>query len=335
MTITKPLLQTKKSIAQHVLAEKPFTAKAKGFAFAPVNFALIKYWGKRNEILHLPMTDSLSLSIDQLGTHTSIREIDSTHDVIIVNGQTKSLSTVFSTKLIDYLDLFRPQGVFYEVNTKSDVAIASGLASSAAGFAALIKALNDLYRWRLAPKALSILARLGSGSACRSIYHGFVLWQKGTQDDGMDSYAVPLNIHWPELAIGLLITSKKAKITSSREAMACTVRTSPLYQQWPQKVAKDLAQLHESLLQQDFTHFGQIIEDNAIFMHKTSMLAMPSINYDNEATTMYKQSIQRLRQEINLKAYFTQDAGPNLKLVYLKQDESIIRHYFPEIVVLS
>ena len=331
MLKTKQLLQSKKTTVQKLLAGKLFCANTVGYAFAPINFALIKYWGKRDDHLHLPITDSLSLTIDQLGTHTQIREINNHHDIIMINDQPEIVDNAFSTKIINYLNLFRPKGVCYEVNTKSDVAIASGLASSASGFAALIKALDNLYGWNLNSQALSILARLGSGSACRSLYSGFVLWQKGKQDDGLDSYAVPLPLSWPEVSIGLLMTSNEAKKISSRAAMAHTVDSSPLYQKWPQKVKQDLLHLQKAILDKDFQRFGEIVEDNAIFMHKTAQQATPPIDYDNPKTRHYKQLIQRLRQEMKINAYFTQDAGPHLKLIYKKQDESKIQDCFPEI----
>jgi|GEM_PF-26906 len=324
-----PLALTKEAVVKDVLANVRYRPKKEGRAFAPVNFALAKYWGKRNDTLHLPITDSLSLSIDHVGTHTTLCEIDHPNDIIIVNGQTKALHDVFCVKLIAYLNLFRPTGVHYKVDTHSDLAIASGLASSASGFAALIKALNALYQWQLSPQQLSILARLGSGSACRSVYFGFVLWQRGQRADGMDSHAIALSATWPEITIGLLVTTDKTKAISSREGMAHTVNTSPLYSQWPNRVAKDIKTLKRAIEQHAFDDFGQCLEANATFMHQSALAATPPVDYDNVHTKNYKTKIQALRKKTGLSVYFTQDAGPHLKLIYLKQDESTVRQHFP------
>ena len=101
------------------------------------------------------------------------------------------------------MDLFRPKNASYLIETDTNVPIAAGFASSACGFAALVQALNNLYDWKLSKKDLSILARLGSGSACRSLFDGFVEWQKGEAFDGMDSYGIKLEYIWPELRKGM------------------------------------------------------------------------------------------------------------------------------------
>lgn len=323
--------QKRFAIVQTLLPDQPYQAKPRGHAFAPVNFALIKYWGKRDACLHLPVTDSLSLTIDHLGTHTTIQEVDAAEDVYHLNHQPQPLSNSFSVRLSAYLDLFRPKGVCYDVNTQSDIAVASGLASSASGFAALIKALDDLYDWRLSLKDLSILARLGSGSACRSLYSGFVHWHKGAQANGMDSFAEPVEHRWPAICVGILHVSDKVKSVSSTEAMAHTVNTSPLYQTWPNKVSADLDQLYDAIKTNDFPRFGKIVEENALAMHATAHQAKPPINYDHAKTRHYQQAIQTFRSTQNIPLYFTQDAGPNLKLLYLKCDEAEVLASFPDL----
>ena len=179
-------------------------------AFAPTNNALCKYWGKRNQELNLPVTSSLSISLGEKGATTTLTVNNQSHDNIILNQKKVELTTTFAQRLIQFLDLFR-RDYFFDINIQTNIPIAAGLASSACGFAALVQALNQLFGWELSPIELSILARLGSGSASRSIWQGFVEWHAGVRKDGMDSYAECLEKKWPELCIGLLLLDSNEK----------------------------------------------------------------------------------------------------------------------------
>ncbi|NCX93179.1 MAG: diphosphomevalonate decarboxylase, partial [Gammaproteobacteria bacterium] len=160
-----------------------------GSAFAPANIALVKYWGKRDEALNLPLTDSLSLSLKTHGTTTRIRIIEESQDRFFLNGARVPPESDFYRRTHEFLNLFRHQENF-EMHTESNIPIAAGLASSASGFAALVLALDDLCGWQLPKEKLSVLARLGSGSACRSFWPHWVKWQKGERDDGLDSHGI-------------------------------------------------------------------------------------------------------------------------------------------------
>lgn len=301
--------------------------KPKGHARADSNIALIKYWGKRDTQLNLPATNSLSINLDGKGTETTLTPLNATEDRIVVNGKLIDNKSDFAKRLIQFIDLFRAPTHRLDIQTENNIPTAAGLASSASGFAALTLALNDLYDWQLDKKTLSLFARLGSGSACRSIYTGFVEWQKGEKADGSDSYAVPLKTDWPELQIGLIVLSSKIKSISSREAMLRTVKTSPAYKAWPSTVSDNLTTLKKALSNKDFHLLGQTAENNAIAMHETMHQATPTINYDLPETKTIKQKIQQRRKE-GLPVYFTQDAGPNIKLIYLKSDEMITKKAF-------
>jgi len=225
-----------KTIVNNILHGKPTSAiKGKATAYAPTNIALCKYWGKRDLELNLPVTSSLSVALAGKGSKTTIEIHPPPTDLIILNNQQLSNQTSFVKRLQTYLDLFRPtQHTHFKITIDCNIPIAAGLASSACGFASMILALNNLFDWQLTTTELSLLARLGSGSACRSLWHGFVLWQRGELDNGMDSVAKPLDQQWPELRIGLLLVNQHKKSISSRDAMLQTVNTSPLYATWPE-----------------------------------------------------------------------------------------------------
>lgn len=309
--------------------------KQVGQAFASTNIALCKYWGKRDTELNLPLTSSLSVALPNKGAWTSIQLHEKKHDEVILNDAVLPEDSQFVKRVQTFLDLFRPQLRSYiQLNIKMNLPVAAGLASSACGFAALTLALNDLCDWQLSLPELSILARLGSGSAARSLWYGFVEWRAGACTDGMDSYAEPLAATWPALCVGILTMSHAQKPISSRIAMQRTVETSVLYQQWPQQVARDLALIKEAIATYDFELLGRTAENNALSMHATMLSSWPPICYALPETVAAMQQVWQLRAA-GIPVYFTQDAGPNLKLLFLEKDQQVILEHFPAVEIIK
>uniref|UniRef100_Q31EU7 diphosphomevalonate decarboxylase n=1 Tax=Hydrogenovibrio crunogenus (strain DSM 25203 / XCL-2) TaxID=317025 RepID=Q31EU7_HYDCU len=311
------------------------TPTQKGTGKAPVNIALSKYWGKRNVDLNLPTNSSLSISLPGLGTKTQIEWVENQSDHIYLNETKVASDDSFAQRIRLFLDLFRPntQGGFI-VNTLNSVPTAAGLASSASGYAALVLALNDCFQWDLPLKRLSLLARLGSGSASRSLYDGFALWHKGQLDNGMDSYAEKIDQAWPELCIGLLEIDVSTKPISSTQGMQNTVNHCELYQAWPDKAEADLQKTHQAIQDKDFQQLGQTSENNALAMHATMIATWPPILYWQPESVAAMHKVWQLRAE-GCDVYFTMDAGPNLKLLFLKQDAPMIQTHFPSIKVIQ
>lgn len=312
-----------------------FTPKReKGLAFAPTNIALCKYWGKRDSELNLPVTSSLSIALPDKGAMTTVTPHAAPDDLIILNGKEIAGDSSFALRVREFLDLFRGNEKWrLRIDIQMNLPVAAGLASSACGFASLTAAINDLCDWKLTQRNMSILARLGSGSAARSFWPGFVEWHAGVQSDGMDSYAEPLSYEWQHLRIGLLMLSDKQKPVSSREAMQRTVDTSVLYTSWPKKVARDMVTLRQALQARNFSLLGGAAESNALSMHATMLGSWPPICYSLPETLAAMQKIWRLRGD-GLEIYFTQDAGPNLKLLFLEKSESDVLAQFPGMEVI-
>lgn len=312
-------------------------AKSAGHAEAPANIALVKYWGKRDVELNLPLTSSVSISLANHGSTTRVTEAeeDGGKDRVILNQQAVATDSAFYHRLSKFLDHFRPHPkFFFEVNTSNNIPTASGLASSASGFAALVLALNDYFQWHATDKTLSLLARVGSGSACRSLWHGFVLWEGGEQDDGYDSFAKPLDSQWPDLRIAVVLNGAEEKSISSRKAMIQTHNTSPFAKLWPDCVAKDLEIVQQAIVNQNLALLGETAEANAEAMHALMLSARPAINYANTCTLNSKAKVQTLRNQ-GVAVYYTQDAGPHLKLIFASENEAAIRTAFPEAEVIA
>jgi diphosphomevalonate decarboxylase len=327
----------KSDVVQSILQDKlgEFPQHEAGSAFAPTNIALCKYWGKRNTELNLPVTSSLSIALSEKGAETTLSLHDAADDFILLNGKELSAESNFVTRLRHYLDLFRPKNNWHlHIDINMNIPVAAGLASSACGFASIILALDNLFGWNLLDRELSILSRLGSGSASRSLWTGFVEWHAGSRDDGMDSYAEPLSFVWPSLRVGILTLAATEKPISSRTAMQRTVETSVLYENWPEKVSRDMAAIKRALSEKDFTLLGKTSESNALNMHATMLSSWPPVCYFLPETIAAMQQIWKLREE-GVEVYFTQDAGPNVKLLFLEEEIKRIREVFPMVEVVS
>jgi diphosphomevalonate decarboxylase len=281
------------------------------------NIALVKYWGKRDAALNLPVAGSLSLTLNELATETSV-EFDPAlaADTLELNGAPAPAPAV--AKVSRFLDLVRARaalGTRARVVSRNDFPTASGLASSSSAFAALAVAATHAAGLAVPPPALSELARRGSGSAARSIYGGFVEMLPGTLPDGSDAVAVPVAPaeHW-DVRIVVAATTLGAKLVSSTDGMETTTRTSPYFPAWVATQAADLAGVRAGVLARDLEKVGEIMEHNALKMHACAMAARPAVLYWNGRTVDAMHAVYALRRE-GVPAYFTIDGGPHVKVL--------------------
>jgi len=296
----------------------------KATAKAHTNIALIKYWGKRNESLILPTNNSLSLTLDGFYTTTTVefRE-DLSQDIFYLDEE--RISGVQYDRVRNFLDLIRNHAdkkeLYAQVHSINEVPTAAGFASSASGFAALAAAGSRAIGMELSDQELSRLTRQGSGSACRSIYGGFAEWQQGVEADGSDSYAVSVAPadHW-DIRVAAVVLSAKMKKVSSREGMKRTVDTSPFFESWVNSIPADLKEIKQGITERDFDKVGHIAEANCLKMHATTLGARPPFTYWTDATMAVMQAVQTLRAN-GVPAFFTIDAGPNVKVLYLPENE--------------
>lgn len=294
----------------------------KATAKSNINIALVKYWGKRNKELILPYNGSISVTLDGFFTITTV-EFSKKYkkDIVIINDEELKKD---EKDILGHLERIRKMAGIKEmarVVSRSNFPIATGLASSASGFAALTLAATKAVGLNLNEKELSILSRQGSGSACRSIFGGFVEWLKGKKEDGSDSYAQQIvnENYWPEFRIIVTILSEKEKKVGSRKGMAQTVKTCPYYDGWLKTVEKDLKIIREGILKRDFTAVGFQAEYNCLKMHALMITTVPPIIYWLPKTMEVIHNVISWRQE-GLDCYFTIDAGPQVKILCLKKN---------------
>lgn len=298
-------------------------------ARAYTNIALIKYWGKKDQQLKLPYTNSLSLTLDRFYTDTKATIIDSDQDVVYLNN--KLLDASQNKRILNYLTTVRKFYSFndhFQIDSVNHVPTSAGFASSASGFSALAAAISETKQLNLSRRELSILARNGSGSASRSIYGGFVEWQAG--HDNESSFAVPID-ETPEIDLSLLsvVINKHSKKISSTVGMENSVKTSPFYPNWVTLVTSEIKEIKQAIAQKDLQKIGEISEHNAMSMHALTLSADPSFTYFAPETIRIIQLIQELRQK-GIFAYATIDAGPNVKIICTKESLALVQEYIEQ-----
>ncbi|KHO47591.1 MAG: diphosphomevalonate decarboxylase [archaeon GW2011_AR5] len=293
----------------------------KATATANANIALVKYWGKRSSDRILPQNGSISMTCDGMATKTTVEFSEQPEHTVMINDEEFKKDEKDIHGHIDRICRMAGIRKHAKVVSESNFPVAAGLASSASGFAALTVATCAAAGLKLSPRELSILTRQGSGSACRSIFGGFVEWHRGQRDDGSDSYAEEIKDknHWPEFRMIATIVESKKKPVSSRGGMAQTVATCPYYKDWLATVDEDLKNMKEAIEERDFEKVGGIAEFNALKMHATMITTKPSIIYWIPATMEIIHAVRQMREE-EIQAYFTMDAGPNVKVLCQERD---------------
>ncbi|MCI4348940.1 MAG: diphosphomevalonate decarboxylase [Thermoplasmata archaeon] len=282
------------------------------------NIALVKYWGARDAARVLPNNSSLSVTLDRLRTRTTVR-FDPTMraDTFTLDG------TIVTGRPLDEVSQFldRVRALAHNENRASvdstnNFPTASGLASSASGFAALAGAASTAAGLDLSPRALSSLARQGSGSASRSIFGGFVEWRAGRRADGRDSYSVPLfpEDHWPELVdLVAVVRDAPTKAIRSGVAMQATVATSPGYGQRLAEVPGRLRRMKRAIRDRDpESLFDATIEECDSF-RGVCETTVPALNYLTPTSRRLLEAVRAANREAGRTiAAYTHDAGAHV-----------------------
>lgn len=291
-------------------------------AIAHPNIALVKYWGKRDADLNLPATGSLSVTLDVFPTETTVTldpALD--HDEFTLNG--RAAPGIPTQRVTGFLDIVRDlagKATRARVTSVNTVPSAAGLASSAAGFAALAGAASAAFGLSLDERALTRLARRGSGSASRSVIPRYAVWHAADTDE--ESFAEAIDA--PDLALVVATVDATEKPVSSREAMRRTIATSPFYPAWVTSTEESLRQAIDACHDGDLDRLGRIAETNALRMHALIQSCDPPIRYLTAASVTILDRVAELRAR-GIAAYATIDAGPNIVVISRPADVEEVR----------
>lgn len=297
---------------------------------APINIAFIKYWGKREggEKLILPTNDSFSitLSTEPFRSKTSVRLLDNAKDdEVWLNG--KQVDIGATPRIHSVLQQIRGvcssdlESKKVYIVSENNFPTAAGMASSASGYCALAAALVKAYN---VPMDISYLARIGSGSACRSAYGGFVKWHKGVKDDGADCIAEQFvdEKFWPEMQVMCAVLKGAKKDVSSTAGMQDSLKTSPLMNDRINKVVPErMVAVSKAIKERDFHAFAAITMDDSDDLQEICRTTTPKIQYATEDSYAMIRLIRayNAKKGKNVLAY-TYDAGANCFMFTLKEN---------------
>jgi diphosphomevalonate decarboxylase len=282
-------------------------------ALAHPNIAFIKYWGNTDDGLRLPVNPSLSMNLGTLHTITTVTfDKNLKRDRLAINGE--FVTGPAFKRVVGIIELVRTMARFKlraQIDSKSNFPIGSGIASSAAAFAALSVAATAAAGLPADEIALSRLARRGSGSAGRSVPEGFCQWLPGNDEESVASSVAPVD-HW-ELRDIVVVVSQEHKRVGSTGGHKLA-QTSSLQAARVAGATNRFEACREALLARDLDRMGPIIEEDAVIMHGVMMSSHPPLFYWSPETMALIQATQRWRSQ-GLKVYFTIDAGPNVHLI--------------------
>jgi diphosphomevalonate decarboxylase len=292
-------------------------------ARANSNIAFIKYWGNTDDRLRLPVNPSISINLDGLHTDTTVIWDDRlANDELFINqspAESKALNRVSA-----HLNYIRDRvGItsFAQVRSVNNFPMGAGIASSASSFAALTVAAIAAVGANLSEKELTAIARLGSGSASRSIPTGFVEWHTGTKHE--DSYAASFAPpdHWELIDVIAIISSEHKSVTSSEGHTSA--KTSELQNARVAGATKRFITCKQAILTRDFETFAEVVERDSNLMHAVMMTSRPPLFYWQPATLTVMDHIRHWRAE-GLNVCYTLDAGPNVHCICLRDSVDVV-----------
>ena len=298
---------------------------------APPNIALVKYWGLRDREQGLPYNSSLSVTLDRLRSRTTVRfDPDLKDDSVELNGAPAGGGP--REAVVRFLERVRLRaGVPFaaEVRSRNNFPTASGMASSASGFAALAGATTAALGLSLSGRELSQLARLGSGSASRSVFGGFVEWRAGTRPDGEDCYARPIfgPDHWPALLdLVVIVKGAPTKQVRSEDAMQTSVATSPGYRRRQAEIPARIRKIRAALAGRDARRLFPLIMEECDSFRDVCETTRPSLDYLTTTSRAILGEVRALNREAGRPvAGYTHDAGAHVHVFTLARDAAKVR----------
>ena len=306
----------------------------------PSNIALVKYWGKRD--FQKPMNQSLSFVLQDSFTEMSVELFKEGNQK--VEFYFDGVAHTFGERIESYLAQLSVrfqwiENYHFRIHSRNSFPHSAGIASSASSFGALALCMAELHYaisgkepdtpdlWRKA----SQLARLGSGSACRSIYPGFSIWGKAQLfETCSDEYAIPLyegiNPMFYTLRDAILIVDSGVKEVSS--TVGHLLMNDHIYQ--PSRITQahqNLNEIYLALLTGNTETFIEVVESEALSLHALMMTSRPSFLLLKPNTLELISRIREFRKKTNIQVCFTLDAGPNIHLLYFKKNENEIKAF--------
>lgn len=295
--------------------------KKTGLAYS--NIAFIKYWGKVSQALRLPLNGSISMNLSNLETKTTVEfsHLYKKHDITI-DGEKKENEVERVIAHLDRIRLLAKSPPFAKVVSKNNFPSSSGLSSSASGFAALTLAAATALRLNLSEKELSIQARLGSGSACRSIPGGFVEWLNGDKSEKSYAYSIFPASYWQIVDIVAIVSNLKKSVPTSLSQIYAL--KSPFMQKRLALINEKINRIKNAIKNKNFPEFGELVEAECLELHSVIMTQTPSFIYFLPKTLSLLHQVRNWRSR-GLMVYFTVNTGHDVHLICQRKDQDKVQ----------
>ncbi len=291
----------------------------KATAIAPANVGLIKYWGRKNEEFRLAENGSISVNLSNLITTTSVEFSDEQKiDEVTINGVRMGYEISRVIKHIDRIRKLAKIETRVKVVSQNNFPTSTGLSSSSSGFAALTLAGTKAADLSLSEKDLSILARQGSGSSCRSIPDGFVEWVSGENSETSFAKSIYSADYWGIVDV-VTIVSDGVKDVSSSEGQKL-VGSSPFYPNRLSRINEKIILIKKFIKEKNFISFGELIESEALELHAIMLTSNPSLIYWTPGTLKIMKAVKKWRLT-GLPVYFTINTGQDIHLFCESENE--------------
>jgi diphosphomevalonate decarboxylase len=291
---------------------------------ATSNIAFVKYWGRTNHQLRLPMNGSISMNLAAAYTTTTV-EFDPNLDRDQIDVTSTALDEKQAARVFQHVDRIREiakTDTRVRVASQNNFPMGAGIASSASAFAALTVASAHAAGLSLDEKQLTILARQGSGSACRSVPSGFVEWHYGKTSEDSFAETIASPDHW-DIRDLIAITQTEHKAVGSTKGIEL-VTTSPFNDTRVDLAHQSMDIIRQAILDRHWTQFGEETEREAIRLHMIAMTSDPPVFYWSPVTMRIIKSVIEWRNE-GLETYFTIDAGANVHVMARGEDADQIQ----------
>lgn len=295
---------------------------------ASSDVALVKYWGKKDKILRLPANGSISMILDSLQSITTVEFLPSLlSDEVIIGGEVEEGE---ASRVVKHLDRIRTlakknnlikEDIFAKVVSENNFPKSTGLSSSGSGFAALTVAASKAIGLDLSEKELSILARQGSGTACRCVCGGFVQWLDGDTSENSYSLSFAKADSFPIRDLVAIVSEDKKNLSSTEGHDLA--ESSLFFTARQEKISKKILDVKKAILDQDFIALGELVEAEALEFHSILLTSKPNILLFYPGTIEVMQAVRQLRRN-NIPAYFTINTGFNVHVLTLPQHEEVV-----------
>lgn len=287
-------------------------------AIAPSNIAFTKYWGRKDEILRLPINGSVAMTLSNMLTTTTVEFDKKLHrDEITINNEKQEKEV---EKVIKHLDRIRKLAgikTFAKVVSINSFPTGTGLSSSSSGFAALTVAASNAASLKLSEKELCILSRQASGASCRSIPAGFVEWLDGNTSETSYAKTIFPKNHW-EIVDVVAVVSKTRKDVATSQGHE-NANTSIFMEARTKRMKKKNEIVKKLIQDKDFVKFGDFIELEALELHAIYITQVPFLIYLTPESLMIIKLCKKWREE-SLPVYFTVNTGQDVHLIIEKKN---------------